>query len=102
MESREIYRTEVVEREYIMREFQYVIKDEVGIHARPAGVLTKKAKEFQSKITIEAGGKSADASKLMAVMGLGIKCGAAVTVRAEGPDEETAIAEMQQFFEANL
>lgn len=85
-----------------MSEFEYVIRDQVGIHARPAGALAKKAKEFQSQITIEAEGKKADASKLMAVMGLGVKCGTTVKVTAEGADEEAAIAAMKEFFEANL
>ena len=35
-----------------MKEFKYVITDEVGIHARPAGLLVKKAKEFTSTIII--------------------------------------------------
>ena len=37
-----------------MKEFKYVIKDEIGIHARPAGQLVKEAKAFTSKITLEA------------------------------------------------
>ena len=42
-----------------MKEFKYVITDEVGIHARPAGLLVKKAKEFTSTITISKDDKSA-------------------------------------------
>ena len=41
-----------------MKTFSYTITDEVGIHARPAGLLAKKAKEFESVCTIEKGGKS--------------------------------------------
>ena len=85
-----------------MKSFQYVIKDELGIHARPAGLLAKEAKKYQSAITIEADGKSANVTRLMAVMALGIKQGVQVTVAADGADEEQAIAEMQTFFEANL
>ena len=55
-----------------MREFTYVIKDPVGLHARPAGLLVKKAGEFTSRITIESGGKSAEAKKLIMLMGLEI------------------------------
>ena len=40
-----------------MKEFTYKIKDEVGIHARPAGYLAKKSKEFESVVTIEKNGK---------------------------------------------
>lgn len=85
-----------------MKEFSYIIKDEIGIHARPAGLLAKEAKAFTSKITIEANGKSADVTRLMAVMGLGVKNGAEVTIKAEGDDEDVAIAKMQEFMEANL
>lgn len=85
-----------------MKEFNYVITDEIGIHARPAGMLVKEAKAFTSKITLEANGKSADATKLMAVMSLGVKCGAEVVIKAEGEDEDTAIAKMEEFMKANL
>ena len=85
-----------------MQNFSYVIKDEVGIHARPAGLLVKEAKKYQSKVKIEKGEKSADAAKLMMVMSLGVKCGEEVTVEVEGEDEEIACQEMKAFFESNL
>ena len=85
-----------------MREFTYVIKDEIGIHARPAGLLAKAAKECASKITLTANGKTVEAKKLMAVMGLVVKQGAEVVIRAEGADEDAAIAKMEAFMNANL
>lgn len=85
-----------------MKTFSYTIKDEIGIHARPAGLLAKKAKEFESVITIEKNGKSAAATKLMAIMGMGVKHGETINVSIEGPDEEAAAAAMQAFFEENL
>lgn len=85
-----------------MKTFTYTIQDEVGIHARPAGLLVKKAKEFQSTITLEKGGKSVNLTKLMAVMGLGVKHGETVTISIEGADEDTAFVEMQAFFQQNL
>lgn len=85
-----------------MKTFNYTIQDTLGIHARPAGVLVKEVKKFESKITIEGNGKSADAGKLLAVMGMGIKQGTEITVKAEGSDEDAAIAAMEEFFKANL
>lgn len=85
-----------------MKKFEYVIKDEVGIHARPAGLLVKEAKKYESKITISKDGKSAEATKLMAVMGLGVKCGQTVEVSVEGADEDAAFDGIKAFFEANL
>lgn len=86
-----------------MKQFQYVITDPVGIHARPAGLLVKAAKALNSTVTIKkAGGKSAAATKLMAVMGLGIKQGDTVSVTVEGGSEDTNAAAMEQFFKDNL
>ena len=85
-----------------MKTFQYVIKDEVGIHARPAGLLVKEVKKYQSKVTIEGNGKKSDAGKLMAVMGMGIKKDMEVTITVEGDDEERAGPAMKEFVEVNL
>ena len=86
-----------------MKQFQYVMNDPIGIHARPAGLLVKAAKALDSAITVEKeGGKSASATKLMAVMGLGVKGGDTVIVSAEGGDEDASIAAMEQFFKDNL
>jgi len=85
-----------------MKTFEYTITDPVGIHARPAGILVKKVKEFASTVTIAKGEKSVNALKLMALMGLGIKQGDTITVTVEGDDEEKAAAEIEAFLKANL
>lgn len=85
-----------------MKKFEYVIKDEVGIHARPAGLLVKEAKKYESKITISKDGRNAEATKLMAVMGLGVKCGQTVEVTVEGADEDVAFEGIKAFFVANF
>ena len=85
-----------------MKTFDYTIKDALGIHARPAGLLVKEAKKCKSSVSISTGEKKADATKLMAVMSLGIKCGQTVTVEISGEDEDTAYNEILSFFEKNL
>lgn len=87
-----------------MEKFNYTIKDEIGIHARPAGLLVKTASRFRSDISIKncANDKSADAKKLFAVMGLGIKGQSTVEISAEGADEKEAAAALADFFEKNL
>jgi len=85
-----------------MKEFNYVIKDELGIHARPAGMLTKLAKTYESEILITKGEKTIAATKLLMLMGLGVKQGEEVTVRIEGADEESAYEGVLEFFKENL
>ena len=85
-----------------MKSFSYTVKDELGIHARPAGMLVKEVKNFQSKVTLEKDGKTVDASRLMAVMSMGVKKDQTVTVTVEGDDEEAACEALKAFFETNL
>ena len=85
-----------------MYEFSYTIKDPVGIHARPAGLLSKEGKKYQSAITVDKDGTAVNVLKLMALMKPGVKCGETVTVRVEGVDEAIAGPAMEAFFNANL
>ena len=85
-----------------MKQFTYTITDPVGIHARPAGMLAKAAKALDSTVTITKGEKSAAATKLMAVMGLGVKTGETITFTIEGGDEEASAAAMEQFGKDNM
>ena len=86
-----------------MRSFKYIITDPVGIHARPAGLLAKEAKQFtDAQITITKDGNTVKASQLMMLMSLGVKQGDEITVCAEGAGEDTAIEKMEEFLKANL
>ncbi len=86
-----------------MKEFTYSVKDPLGIHARPAGMLAKLAKPFaDTTITITKGEKTVKATQLMMIMSLAVKNGDTVTVKAEGPAEDEAIAAAKKFFEENL
>lgn len=85
-----------------MKEFNYVIQDEQGIHARPAGILVKAANEFQSDIQIDKDGKKGDLKRIFGVMGLGIKKGDNIRVTIEGPDEEMAAQKIETLFKEQL
>lgn len=85
-----------------MKSFTYTITDENGIHARPAGLLTKKAAEYASSITIKNEAKSADAKKIFSVMSLCVKQNDTIEVIIDGNDEEKAFTELQIFLKENL
>ncbi|MCR5025239.1 MAG: HPr family phosphocarrier protein [Lachnospiraceae bacterium] len=85
-----------------MKEFTFNVKDENGIHARPAGLLVKEAKKFASSITVDKDGKTCDMKKLLALMGMGIKQGETITVRIEGEDEEPCAAAIEDFLNNNF
>lgn len=85
-----------------MKEIKYTVRDELGIHARPAGLLVKAAAAFKSDVKIKCGAKEADAKRLLAVMGLGVKKGNDITVTVSGADEAEAAANLKAFLSANL
>lgn len=85
-----------------MKEFTYTITDSQGMHARPAGLLVKQTKAYADSITLWKDDKSADAKRLLAVMGLGVKQGEEVRVVIEGDTEQKACEELQRFFAENL
>lgn len=85
-----------------MQSFDYVIKDEEGLHARPARLLVKEAGNLSSVIMIDKNGQKGNAKKIFAVMGLGIKKGEEITVTVEGEAEKADLTVIKAFFEANL
>ncbi|MBQ5758990.1 MAG: HPr family phosphocarrier protein [Schwartzia sp.] len=85
-----------------MVEFTYVIKDEVGIHARPATLMVKLIKSLSSTVSVGKGGKSCNGTKLMQIMALGIKQGDEAHFTCEGENEAADAAALKDFLEKNL
>ena len=83
--------------------FEYTIHDPLGIHARPAGMLAKLAKEYaDNTISLEKDGQTVRAGQMMRLMSLAIKQGDLVKVTVSGNAEEEAAEAVRAFFEQNL
>ena len=82
-----------------MQKFEITVSDPVGIHARPAGVLVKEAQKLSSDITVTCREKTVDLKKLLAVMGLGAKCGDTLSVSVEGENELADADKLKKVFE---
>ena len=78
------------------------IKNAEGLHARPAGLLAKRASEFQSVIQIEANGQRKNAKSIMALMGMGLKADQEIRVIAEGADAEAACQALADLINAEF
>ena len=70
-----------------MKIIRYTVKDENGIHARPAGVIVNQSKKFKSSIIAKCKDKTADCKKLFSVMALGALSGDLLTIEITGDDE---------------
>lgn len=87
-----------------MKEITFTVQDPLGLHARPAGLLIKLARGFESEgtLTLERTGKSASIKRLLAMMGLGVKGGDRITLLLQGEDEEEAARAMEAWLRENL
>ncbi len=85
-----------------METFTYTITDPLGIHARPAGMITKLAMSFGCDITLQTQTGVADAKRIMAVMRLVAKPGTDLVVICKGEDEKEACETIKKFLQENL
>ena len=74
-----------------MVEKEATVVPEAGLHARPASLFVKTAKQFSSSITVVKDGWEANAKSPMKLMTLGAKKGDGILIGAEGEDEEEAV-----------
>ncbi len=85
-----------------MVKFTFVVNDEMGLHARPAGALVKEAAKCSCKVTIRKGDKTGDAKRIFNVMGLSIKSQEEVEIIVEGEKEAEEAAALQAFIKENI
>ena len=71
------------------------VLDPSGLHGRPAAQVVRTSARFASRISIEAGGKTADAKSLIGLLGLTIRPGSDITIVADGPDAADALAALR-------
>ncbi len=78
------------------------VKNQVGLHARPATFFIQKANEFKSSIWVEKEDRRVNAKSLLGVLSLGIMGGTTIRIHAGGPDEETAVDELVKLVESGF
>ncbi len=79
-----------------------VIKNQVGLHARPATFFIQKANEFKSSIWIEKEDRRVNAKSLLGVLSLGIVKGTEINIVADGVDENEAIAKLSELIDSDF
>jgi phosphocarrier protein len=85
-----------------MKQFNFTVHDEYGIHARPAGLLVREAQKFTSDIQAICEDKTIDLKRLFSVMEAGIKQGDHIIITASGEDEVLAAQSLEKFVKANF
>jgi phosphocarrier protein HPr len=75
-----------------MAELHFTVIDPAGLHARPAAKVVQIASRFRSRIVLRSGERTVDVKSLIALLGLTIRPLAEVTLTADGPDADDALA----------
>ena len=81
---------------------EVTVKNQVGLHARPATYFIQKANEFKSTIWVEKDERQVSAKSLLGVLSMGIVRGTTVTLKAEGNDEEAAVNALVDLINSNF
>ena len=78
------------------------VKNDTGLHLRPAGLLCRTAMLYKSHIMLTCGQTSANAKSVLGVLGAGIKTGDDLEITCEGVDEQEAMNALLKLFESGL
>ena len=85
-----------------MASMDFLITNEVGLHARPGALFVQTAQRFKSDIQILKGAKKGNAKSILGVLGLGITKDTTITVEANGEDAEEALKALKALVDNNF
>lgn len=78
------------------------VKNQTGLHLRPAGILCRTAMLYKSQIHLTHENNTANAKSVLSVLGAGIKTEDELEITCEGVDEQEAMEAMVKLFESGL
>jgi phosphocarrier protein len=82
-----------------MTEREYVVKNRMGLHARPAALFVQTTSKFKSSVKIRRNDQEVDGKSILGLMMLAAEEGAALTIRADGPDEVAVLDALTLLFD---
>lgn len=80
----------------------FIIRNRIGLHARPAAVFVQTVNRFASRVTVESGGQRADAHNAFDILALNVGRGMVITVEIDGPDEAAAMQVIAQLIDGRF
>jgi PTS hybrid protein len=83
-------------------EIELELHNEVGLHARPAGLLVRTLSAFDADVTVRLGDQEADGKSVLALMSLGARQGDRIRVRARGPQASAALEKVKELVDGDF
>ncbi len=91
-----------IKKAAVVCEKKFVIRNKLGLHARPAALFVQTANNFQCDVEVMKGRQKVNGKSIMGIMTLAIGAGTTITVRAEGPDATKAMVEISKLIQNNF
>ncbi|MDR1575390.1 MAG: HPr family phosphocarrier protein [Treponema sp.] len=85
-----------------MKQTSIVVKNETGLHSRPADLFVRTAKLYQSTVEVAKGEKKANAKTILKVILLNVCENDTITLTADGPDEDAALEDLRSLVESDF
>ncbi len=84
-----------------MKEIEVEIKNKAGLHARPSALMVQIASNYESEITLITAGEKVNGKSIMGLMLLAAEKGRRIIIKADGEDEDEALAALQKLIEVD-
>ena len=78
-----------------------IVKNKLGLHARPAALFVQAANKFDSRIIVEKDNERVNGKSIMGILTLGAERGSSIIIEAEGQDAQKAISELERLVSSN-
>lgn len=83
-----------------MTQKEFVVKNRLGLHARPAALFVQTTTRFKSNVKVRKGDQEVDGKSIMGLMMLAAEEGSKLTILTDGPDEQEVYAALQKLFDS--
>ena len=83
-------------------ELEVEIKNEEGLHMRPAMQFVDIANRFNSEVTVSSGENTADGKSIMQMSMLAATCGTKLKIKAEGADAHKVVKALRELVEEKM
>ncbi|GAU78269.1 HPr family phosphocarrier protein [Fusibacter sp. 3D3] len=85
-----------------MKQFEFALQNEHGLHARPAGLFIQTCNKFQSAVSLYKADQKYNGKSMLGILKMAASKGDVIRVEVEGTDESDAIAEIKVLIHSNF
>ena len=76
----------------------FIVKNRLGLHARPAALFVQTTNKFKSTVKVRKGEQEVDGKSIMGLMMLAAEEGSTLVILVNGPDEQEVLSTLEKLF----